>query len=151
MPIDSLFFSPFKKLNRCKKYVSIKTVYVVVFLQLTANTCVFFPSHTSWRRSCVGSCPRIRPSTASRGCPPTRAQAVCLAPWITLRSLPHSTGRAICDAELLYHSSHQNAIKAEVTVCFLETLTSFIKLREREGKKKVFHSSVIASNITRLK
>uniref|UniRef100_A0A8C0XJ80 F-actin cross-linking protein n=1 Tax=Castor canadensis TaxID=51338 RepID=A0A8C0XJ80_CASCN len=46
-----------------------------------------------------------------------------------------SMGRATCDAGFCNPWSHQNAIKAEVTVCLLETLTSFIKFRE--GKNSV--------------
>uniref|UniRef100_A0A8D1QD64 Actinin alpha 2 n=1 Tax=Sus scrofa TaxID=9823 RepID=A0A8D1QD64_PIG len=98
-------------------------------------------SPTSWQRSCVESCPQTRRSTASRGCLPTQAQAACLVPWITPPSPPPSTGRAICEAGFCNHWSHQNAIKAEVTVRFLETLTSFIK-----REKTCFASSVIASS-----
>uniref|UniRef100_A0A8D1KTR8 Actinin alpha 2 n=1 Tax=Sus scrofa TaxID=9823 RepID=A0A8D1KTR8_PIG len=98
-------------------------------------------SPTSWQRSCVESCPQTRRSTASRGCLPTQAQAACLVPWITPPSPPPSTGRAICEAGFCNHWSHQNAIKVEVTVRFLETLTSFIK-----REKTCFASSVIASS-----
>lgn len=138
MPIDSLFFSPFEKLNRCKKYVSIKTIYVVVFSTTDCkHVRIFFPAIHPGGGAASGAAPGSGPVLHQEDARLLGPRQCAWCPGlhrVLLRTLwrERSVTLRFCN-----HWSHQNAIKAEVTVGFLETLTGFIKLGERGGKKSL--------------